>query len=197
MREVPLLKRFKTWAFKKKAEVEKMFSPKMIDERMIKEKSYELRNRQVLQIRKGNYLDVEAIMEIQEACYNGKAPWGRFVVYNEIQNPYSFFLLATNDGEPVAFIGISLKRGQMHITNVATKPNFQKQGLASFLIESVADIGRQIGQTMMSLEVRVSNTGAIRLYKQLGFKEVYVKKKYYQDNGEDALEMHYKIEKDG
>lgn len=197
MREAPSLKRFKEWALKQKAEVEKMFSPKVIDESMIKARSYELRNGQELQIRKGSDLDVESIMEIQEACYGGTAPWGRLVVYNEIQSPYSFFLLATNYGEPIAFIAVSLKRGQMHITNVATKPLYQKQGLATFLIESVADIGRQIDQTMMSLEVRVSNTGAIRLYKQIGFEEVYVKKGYYQDNGEDALEMHYKIQKDG
>lgn len=193
MREAPSLKRFKAWALKQKAEVEKMFSPKVIDESMIKVRSYELRNGQELQIRKGSDLDVEAIIEIQEACYGGTAPWGRLIVYNEIQSPYSFFLLATSHGEPVAFIAVSLKRGQMHITNVATKPSFQRQGLASFLIQTVADVGRQIGQGMMSLEVRVSNIGAIRLYKQLGFKEVYVKKKYYQDNGEDALEMHYKI----
>lgn len=193
MREAPLLKRFKAWALKRKAEVEKMFSPRVIDESMIREKTYELRNGEKLQIRKGSDLDVEAIMAIQEACYGGTAPWGRLVVYNEIQSPYSFFLLASSHGEPVAFIAVSLKRGQMHITNVATKPSFQKQGLASFLIESAADIGRQIDQRMMSLEVRVSNKGAIRLYKQLGFKEVYVKKNYYEDNGEDALEMHYKI----
>lgn len=193
MREAPLLKRFKAWALKQKAEVERMFSPKEIDESMIKVKRYELRNGQELQIRKGSDLDVEAIMKIQEACYDGIAPWGRLVVYNEMQSPYSFFLLATNVGEPVAFIAVSLKRGQMHITNVATKPTYQKQGLASFLIESAADIGRQIDQTQMSLEVRVSNQGAIRLYKKIGFKEVYVKKSYYQDNGEDALEMHYKL----
>lgn len=174
-----------------------MFSPRVIDERMIQVREYELRNGQVLDIRKGSDLDVEAIIEIQEACYGGKAPWGRLIVYNEIQNPYSFFLLATNYGEPVAFIAVSLRRGQMHITNVATKPTYQKQGLASFLIESAADIGRQLDQRMMSLEVRVSNEGAIRLYKKIGFKKVYVKKNYYQDNGEDALEMHYKIEENG
>lgn len=193
MREAPSLKRFKAWALKQKAEAEKMFSPRIIDGSMIRVNTYELRSGQKLQIRKGSDLDVEAIMAIQEACYGGTAPWGRLVVYNEIQSPYSFFLLASSHGEPVAFIAVSLKRGQMHITNVATKPSFQKQGLASFLIETAADIGRQIDQRMMSLEVRVSNKGAIRLYKKIGFKEVYVKKNYYQDNGEDALEMHYKI----
>lgn len=170
-----------------------MFSPKVIDESMIEAKTYELRNGQELAIRKGTDLDVEGIIEIQEACYGGTAPWGRLVVYNEIQSPYSFFLLAFNYGEPVAFIAVSLKRGQMHITNVATKPTYQKQGVASFLIESVAAIGRKIERTQMSLEVRISNTGAIRLYKKLGFKEKYIKKKYYQDNNEDAVEMYCKI----
>lgn len=193
MREAPSLKRFKAWALKQKAEVEKMFSPRIIDESMLQERTYKLRNGEVLQIRKGSDLDVEAVIAIQEACYGGTAPWGRLVVYNEIQSPYSFFLLALSHGEPVAFIAVSLKRGQMHITNVATKPTYQKQGLASFLIESAAHIGRQIDQTMMSLEVRVSNVGAIRLYEKIGFKKIYIKKNYYQDNNEDALEMHYKI----
>lgn len=187
------MKRFRTWLLKQKAEVGQMIFPSAIDESMLAERTYRLRNGTELQIEIGNPFDVEDIIEVQKDCYDGKSPWGRLIVHSELKNPYSFFLLATDMGVTVAFIGISIKKERMHITNIATRPAYQKQGLASFFIQTVADIGRQMGQEKITLEVRVSNEGAIRLYRKIGFEDVCIKKGYYQDNNEDALEMHYQI----
>ncbi len=193
MKDQPLLKKFKQWFLKQRAETKKIFFPKVIDESMLQETDYKLKNGDQLQIRMGDLADVEAIIAIQMACYEGKAPWGRLIVYNELQSRNSLFLLATYYGEAVAFIAISLKPRRMHITNIATKPSYQKQGIANFLIKTSARMGQQIGQNQMTLEVRTSNEKAKRLYRKIGFKDLYIKKNYYQDNGEDALEMSYKI----
>lgn len=173
-----------------------MIFPRAIDEGMLQERTYLLRSGTELQIEIGNALDVEDIIDVQKACYGGKPPWGRLIVHSELQNPNSFFLLATDFGETVAFIGVSIKADRLHITNIATKPNYQRQGLASFFIQIAADIGHQLLKEKMTLEVRVSNEGAIRLYRKIGFEDVYIKKNYYQDNNEDALEMRYQIQQD-
>lgn len=197
MKGQPSLKKFKDWFLKQRAEAEKIFFPKVIDESMLKGRSYKLRNKDQLQIRMGDVGDVEAIIEIQLACYEGKAPWGKLVVYNELQNRNSLFLLASDHEEVIAFIAISFKADQMHITNIATKPNYQKQGIASFLIRSTAVMGQEIDKKVITLEVRTSNEKAKSLYRKIGFKDLHIMKNYYQDNGEDALQMSYKIQEDG
>lgn len=196
MREAPLLRKFKAWFLQKKAEVEKLFYPKIVRESMLKENSYQLKTGHEVRIQIGIDLDVEDIMEIQESSYGGKAPWGRLTVYNELNNRNSFFLMANYYGEGLAFIALTLRRGRIHITNVGTKPAFQRQGLASILIMSAAEIAKELELEIMTLEVRVSNIGAKRLYRKLGFKDCYIKKNYYTDNREDALEMSYQISKE-
>lgn len=180
----------------KKAEVEKVFYPKIVQESMLKENNYQLKTGHEVRIQIGIDLDVESIMEIQESSYGGKAPWGRLTVYNELNNMNSFFLMANYYGEGLAFIALTLRKGRMHITNIGTKPSFQKQGLASILIMSAVDIAKELQLEIMTLEVRVSNTRAKRLYRKIGFKDGYVKKNYYTDNGEDALEMVYQLSKE-
>lgn len=166
-----------------------MVNPRIIDETMWKTDTYHLQNGQEGKLELGTIKDVESIMEIQEACYGGRAPWGRLTVYNELQNRLSFFLIVKRYSEGLAFIAFSIRNDSLHITNVGTKPDYQKQGLASFLLEKVIAIAQELQLKQITLEVRISNTGARRLYQKIGFKERYLKKNYYSDNKEDALEM--------
>lgn len=189
MKEALLLKRFKAWLLEKKAEVESVLYPKIVDETIWQSKSYQLRNGRKLAIQMASHLDVEGIMAIQKAAYGGTAPWSRLIVYNEIQNPRSFFLIITDQGEAAAFIALAIRTDYLHVTNLGTKPAYQKKGLASFLIENAREIADKLKLKALTLEVRVSNTGARRLYRKIGFHESYLKKNYYTDNGEDAIEM--------
>lgn len=187
------MKKFKDWFLQKKAEVEKVFYPQIIDEKMLKNRHYVLRNGQELDLHIGTSLDVENIMEIQESAYGGRAPWSRLTVYNELQNSQSSFLLVSKYGEGLAFIALAIRKDSLHITNIGTKFSYQKQGLASFLIEEATRIAEELELKQLTLEVRVTNTPAKKLYHKLGFKDSYIKKNYYHDSGEDALEMYYQI----
>jgi ribosomal-protein-alanine N-acetyltransferase len=75
-----------------------------------------------------------------------------------------------------------------HLMNVAVDPERQGQGIGSAMIaQLVAEIGDE--RARITLEVRRSNTGAIRVYERFGFLAAGVRRRYYQDNGEDALIM--------
>lgn len=190
------MKKFNRWLTKNKLALEKFLYPKVISEDMLKETNYQLENGYDLQLEIAEELDIESIMEIQKDCYGGKAPWGRLTVYNEMKNVYSFFLILHHYGEGLAFIALTIRKGHLHITNIGTKRAFQRQGLATILIEAAANIAKALEINLLTLEVRVSNLKAKNLYYKMGFKDRYIKKDYYRDKKEDALEMAYQINKD-
>ena len=76
-----------------------------------------------------------------------------------------------------------------YITNVAVFPQYRKKGVATALIKRVFELAREKKLAFVSLEVRVSNSNAIALYKKAGFKEEGRRKSFYRDPREDALIM--------
>lgn len=171
-----------------------MLYPPLIKESMLKQKTYSLQNGETIDLSFANQLDLEDIVDIQEDCYNGVAPWGRVAVNSELRNKRSsFFLMCHHQDEAIAFIGISMRQDSFHITNIATRPKYQSQGIGSFLIEVVIDLAEQTDRKRVTLEVRMSNEEAKRLYRNLGFQDVRIKKNYYHNNSEDALDMVYLV----
>ena len=169
-----------------------MLYPPLINEGMLKEVTFELRNGEQLEMGIASVNDLGAIIRIQEACYNGEAPWGRIAVNNELRNrKSSFFLMLYHNAYAVAFVGLSSRDNSLHVTNIATDPRYQNNGIASFFIQRIIEISEQLEKDEITLEVRMSNEGAKRLYRKLGFKDVRVKRNYYHNNGEDALDMVY------
>lgn len=177
---------------KNKEEIETMLYPPTITESMLKQTTYSLKNGQIIDISLANRLDLEDIITIQEACYNGVAPWGRVAVNSELRNKRSsFFLMCHHQEVAIAFIGISMRQDNFHVTNIATRPEYQNQGIGSFLIDVIVDLAERTERKRVTLEVRMSNENAKSLYRTLGFKEVRIKRNYYHNNGEDALDMVY------
>jgi len=172
-----------------------MLFPPLVDESMLKHKQYKLRNNEVANVRFATENDLEAIIQIQKECYDGEAPWGRIAVMNELNKRTSFFLICHHLELPISFIGISIRHEAMHVTNIATIPAYERHGLATFLLMSAAEIGKKIDRQTMTLEVRVSNEGAKRLYRKIGFQDGRIKRNYYHNNGEDALEMSFNLNK--
>ena len=86
-------------------------------------------------------------------------------------------------------MGLWLIIGEAHITNVAIWPGCQGQGLGEYLMRSVMNELPAIGITRVTLEVRVSNINAQKLYTKLGFSPAGIRKRYYSDNQEDAIIM--------
>lgn len=117
-------------------------------------------------------------------------PWSMSLFAGELRSPDSRLYVVALDGtEVVGYAGAMLVVGDAHITNVGVANDRRRRGIASRMLLDVARAAIAEGQTAMTLEVRISNTGAVALYRDFGFVPAGVRKSYYSDNGEDALIM--------
>jgi ribosomal-protein-alanine N-acetyltransferase len=139
----------------------------------------------VRELRLSDLNDVEAI---ERRAY--RTPWSRSMFASELAKPTSICLGAFEGEQLVGYVINSRYVDAWHVMNVAVDPAYQRRGIASTLLERVfeltADDETRRGYT---LEVRVSNEGAIRLYEGLGFEGRGTRRGYYTDNREDALIM--------
>ncbi|OGC05203.1 ribosomal-protein-alanine N-acetyltransferase [candidate division WOR-1 bacterium RIFOXYA12_FULL_43_27] len=97
------------------------------------------------------------------------------------------FYCAKIDDKVVGFIGIEKIHDEAHILHMAVDPAFRRQGIGKLMLEEAL----KTDASKFILEVRESNSPARSLYESFGFKEAYRRKKYYNDNDEDALVMIY------
>ena len=137
----------------------------------------------------GDLLDIE---EIERRSY--PTPWSRSMFAGELAKPSSICLGAFEaegeDGALVGYLIVSRYVDAWHIMNIAVDPEYRRRGLASALLERLfEDTEDDDVRRGYTLEVRVSNGGAIRLYEHLGFRMRGVRRGYYTDNREDALIM--------
>ena len=77
----------------------------------------------------------------------------------------------------------------LHITNIGITPSYQNKGIGTYLISTAKNYARHLKLHSLSLEVRVYNVSARRLYESLGFRNQHIKSRYYLDNHEDAVDM--------
>jgi ribosomal-protein-alanine N-acetyltransferase len=89
----------------------------------------------------------------------------------------------------IGYAGLWLMTDEAHITTIAVDPDFQGNGIGELLLVALIDRAKQIGARWLTLEVRVTNEVAQRLYEKYTFKEMGIRRRYYSDNGEDALVM--------
>ena len=133
--------------------------------------------------------DLAGIEEIERASY--PTPWSRSMFASELSKPSSLCLGAfdAETGRLVGYLVISRYVDAWHVMNVAVSPDRRREGIASLLINRLFDLTSGRGRRGYTLEVRVSNAGAIKLYERLGFRARGVRRGYYTDNREDALIM--------
>src|SRR5919109_1201242 len=142
-----------------------------------------------LELRRLELRDLNAIEEIERASY--KTPWSRSMFAGELAKPSSICLGAFDPetGELLGYLIISRYVDAWHVMNVAVVPEHRRRGIASALLSRLFELTGRDTRRGYTLEVRVSNTGAIRLYERLGFRSRGVRRGYYTDNREDALVM--------
>jgi ribosomal-protein-alanine N-acetyltransferase len=131
--------------------------------------------------------DLTAIEEIEQRAY--PTPWSRSMFASELAKPTSICLGAFEGHELVGYVINSRYVDAWHIMNVAVAPERQRRGIATALLDRLFELTRDDERRGFTLEVRVSNEGAIRLYEQLGFEARGIRRGYYTDNREDALIM--------
>ncbi len=132
--------------------------------------------------------DLKKLMEIEKISFSH--PWNLALFESELDNTSSTCLkILTHDSSFAGYIILRDIVDETHILSIAIHPNFRRKGLAQTLIET-CEKNFCCGKILL-LEVRVSNEPAIELYKKIGFKPLYVRKRYYPD-GEDAIVMEKK-----
>jgi ribosomal-protein-alanine N-acetyltransferase len=89
----------------------------------------------------------------------------------------------------VGYAGIWVMTDEAHVTTIASHPDVRGKGVGELLLLALIHRGMEVGARWMTLEVRASNAVAQSLYRKYTFKEMGVRRRYYSDNGEDALVM--------
>ena len=141
-----------------------------------------------LTIRRLGMRDLSAIEGIERRAY--RTPWSRSMFAGELAKPSSLCFGAFDEGGTLGgYVIISRYVDAWHVMNIATDPDRRRQGVATALMERLFELTEGDGQRGYTLEVRVSNHDAIRLYERLGFERRGVRRGYYTDNREDALIM--------
>jgi ribosomal-protein-alanine N-acetyltransferase len=132
--------------------------------------------------------DLPAIEAIERRAY--RTPWSRSMFAGELAKPSSVCLGAFDEGaQLLGYLIISRYVDAWHVMNIATDPDHRRRGIATALLERLFELTANDGERGYTLEVRVSNEDAIRLYERLGFQARGVRRGYYTDNREDALVM--------
>ena len=142
-----------------------------------------------IEFRKLKLRDLNAIEEIERQSY--PTPWSRSMFASELAKPSSICLGAvdTEQERLVGYLIISRYVDAWHVMNVAIAGDYRRRGVATRLMERLFEVTSADGRRGYTLEVRVSNEAAIRLYEGLGFRARGIRRGYYTDNREDALIM--------
>jgi ribosomal-protein-alanine acetyltransferase len=131
--------------------------------------------------------DLDGVLDV--AVLSFTRPWTRAMYESEFLNRDTsrMFVLRTA-GRPVAgYCAAWFILDEIHINNIAVRPELRGQGLGSALLTHVLEEGRAVGASRATLEVRRSNDDARRLYERFGFRVAGVRRDYYTDPTEDAL----------
>lgn len=132
--------------------------------------------------------DLDAVMAIEEACF--ARPWTRADYEGELtRNKAARYLVAETGGEVAGFAGAWIILDESHITNIAVQEKYRRRGIGRKMTLALLQYLSNLGAVYTTLEVRESNEAAQGLYTGLGFIRVGRRKRYYEDNGEDAFIM--------
>jgi ribosomal-protein-alanine N-acetyltransferase len=140
-----------------------------------------------VEIRALELVDLAAIETIEQRAY--PTPWSRSMFASELAKPTSICLGAFEGEDLLGYVINSRYVDAWHVMNVAVDPQRQRRGVATRLLERLFELTRDDERRGYTLEVRISNEDAIRLYEKLGFEPRGIRRGYYTDNREDALIM--------
>ncbi len=132
--------------------------------------------------------DIPAVHRIERASF--ATPWPSYAFRHELEtNRLARYLVVRAGGEIVAYAGVWLMVDEAHVTTFAVDPQWRSRGIGGRLLMAVLRLAIEMGAGIATLEVRLSNLVARRLYEKYGFRPVGIRPRYYSDNGEDALIM--------
>ena len=130
---------------------------------------------------------LESILEIETLSFS--TPWSAAGFIQEIGNPIGALWAAMTEGRLTGFICYWVLDFEIHLLNLAVHPEERRKGAGRLLLSHMIKEASSKELESLWLEVRASNTGALKLYQEAGFEQAGVRPKYYDDTGEDALVM--------
>ncbi len=143
--------------------------------------------RPVVLVRRAGPGDLGPIMTIERESF--PQPWPAGTISGDLRHPQrALYLLAEKDGKPAAYLAGWFYDVELHVGSVASAPDCRRQGLAQILVLTALQQAAKAGAERVILEYRVSNEAAAQLYRKLGFEQLRIRKHYYADNLEDAVE---------
>ena len=132
--------------------------------------------------------DIEQVMAVDKASF--PAPWPEEIFTQEIRdNEFAFYYVLEQKGKIIGYAGTWMVLGDAQITNIALLPEMRGKKLGERLFKHVLAQAMMIGMERLSLEVRVSNVIAQKMYRKFGLVPGGIRKNYYSDNNEDAIVM--------
>ncbi|MDR1135459.1 MAG: ribosomal protein S18-alanine N-acetyltransferase [Clostridiales Family XIII bacterium] len=142
-----------------------------------------------IRIRPAKPGDASRMAELDKICFS--QPWSKLAFTSELrENSAAKYFVCVRASRIIGYAGAWAVLDEGHITNVAVHPDFRRQGLAAMLLtELIAYMVKNTETLKFTLEVRISNSGAIELYEKFGFERCGLRKKYYSDTMEDAVIM--------
>ncbi len=138
-------------------------------------------------IRKMTSEDAPQVAEIEKQVFS--MPWSEKSFADAATKEGNIYFVAEEDGRIAGYVGAWGVFGEADITNVCVAPEYRKRGIADKLINALIEAGRQAKIDIFFLEVRESNRAAISLYEKNGFKQISVRKNFYERPVENALVM--------
>lgn len=131
------------------------------------------------------YLD--SLCELENLCFS--IPWSKGMFYEEIKSKMTQYILCIENENVIGYAGLWKVMDEGQITNIAVHPDYRRRGIGEKMLKMLIENTKEEGISFYTLEVRESNTGAIKLYEKLGFIKNGLRKEYYADNNENAVLM--------
>lgn len=138
-------------------------------------------------VRRAESDDVREIRAIDAQVYS--APWSEKLTLQEITGANRMHFVIEDSGTIVGHAGLAILDGDAHVTTIAVDPGHQRRGIGGRLLDQLFAAARATGCRALTLEVRVSNAGAIAMYEKHGMESAGIRPGYYGDTGEDAVIM--------
>ncbi len=134
------------------------------------------------------YEHLDQMVEIEKEAFEHENPWSKNMFIPELSHPYAHYIVGVSGDEVISYAGYHTVVDEAHITNVAVKNTYRGKGFGKLTLSRLIYDAQIVGLKRMTLEVRVDNIPAIKLYESYGFVSYGVRKKYY-DGKYDALIM--------
>lgn len=132
--------------------------------------------------------DIQHVQEVERLSF--PVPWPANAFRHELtQNRNARYVVAKLDGRVVGYAGLWLMVDEAHITTFAVHPQHRRRRIGERLLQRLFEVAEEVGADWLTLEVRVSNVAAQKLYEKYAFRRAGIRRRYYSDNNEDALIM--------